>query len=129
MRLRILLPFHVFAEVVHVTRIGVETNAGAFGLLPLRLDCCAALVPGILTYETLAGSTVFVAIDEGVMVKAGREVLVSVRGAVGGSSLAELRDLIEAEYLDINVAEREARSAMARLESGFLRRFAALHYE
>ena len=52
MNLKLLLPFQVFAEKAGVSRIVAETREGAFGLLPHRLDCVAALVPGILIYET-----------------------------------------------------------------------------
>ena len=52
MNLKILLPFQIFAEKTGVTRIVAETREGSFGLLPHRLDCVAALAPGILTYET-----------------------------------------------------------------------------
>ena len=51
MTLKILLPFRIFAVQNAVTRIVAETREGAFGLLPQRLDCVAALEPGILTYE------------------------------------------------------------------------------
>ena len=129
MHLRVLLPFQVFAEKAEVARIVAETRAGSFGLLPQRLDCVAALVPGILTYETASGGEVFLAVDEGVLVKAGREVLVSVRRAVSGSDLDQLHDLVAKQFLDIDASEREARSTMARMESGFLHRFAALHHE
>ena len=52
MHLKILLPFQIFADKPGVTRIVAETLEGSFGLLPHRLDCVAALSPGILTYET-----------------------------------------------------------------------------
>jgi F-type H+-transporting ATPase subunit epsilon len=51
MNLRILLPFGVFAEKADVLRVVADTTDGSYGLLPHRLDCVAALVPGILTYE------------------------------------------------------------------------------
>ena len=65
MNLKVLLPFQVFAEKTGVSRIVAETREGSFGLLPHRLDCVAALVPGILTYETGSEGEVFVAVDVG----------------------------------------------------------------
>ena len=47
MNLKVLLPFQVFAEKTGVLRIVAETREGSFGLLPHRLDCVAALAPGI----------------------------------------------------------------------------------
>ena len=52
MNLKILLPFQILADKAGVSRIVAETREGSFGLLPHRLDCVAALAPGILTYET-----------------------------------------------------------------------------
>lgn len=129
MRLKVLLPFQVFAEETGVSRIVAETAGGSYGLLPHRLDCSAALVPGIFTYETDTGGEAFIAVDQGVMVKAGADVLVSVRRALRGADLGRLRDLVEQEFLALDEQERDMRSAMAKLETGFLRRFANFQHE
>lgn len=124
MNLKLLLPFQVFVDKSDVLRIVAETPQGSFGLLPHRLDCVAALAPGILLYETAADGEVFVAVDEGVLVKTGTEVLVSVRRALVGKDLAKLRELVEKEFSTLDESERSARSVMAKLETGFLNRFA-----
>jgi len=124
MNLKILLPFQIFAEESGVLRIVVETPQGSFGLLRQRLDCVAALAPGILLYETAADGEVFVAVDDGVLIKSGSDVLVSVRRALGGKDLTKLRDLVEEEFSTLDESERSARSVMAKLETGFLNRFA-----
>lgn len=129
MNLKILLPFRIFAEQSGVSRIVAETCEGSFGLLPHRLDCVAALTPGILIYETESDGEVFVAVDEGVLVKTGADVLVSVRRAIGGTDLGKLRDSVEEEFLTLDEREQSVRSVMARLETGFLSRFAAFHHE
>lgn len=129
MHLKILLPFGIFADQPGVSRIVAETRDGSFGLLPRRRDCVAALEAGILMYETKAGGEVFVAIDEGILVKAGRDVLVSVRQALGGTDLGQLRETVERDYLSVDEDAQSVRSAMARLESGFLRRFATFQHE
>ena len=126
MELKILLPFMVFEEKQGVKRIVAETPQGSFGLLPNRLDCVAALAPGILTFETEADGEVFIAIDEGVLVKAGREVLVSVRNAIGGADLGELKKAVELEFVKKGEEEQALRSTLAKLESNFVRRFVAL---
>ena len=87
MTLKVLLPFGIFAEKTGVSRIVAETREGSFGLLPHRLDCVAALTPGILVYETEAEGEVYMAVDEGVLVKSGPDVLVSVRRATDGTDL------------------------------------------
>ena len=126
MNLKVLLPFQIFAEKTGVSRIVAETREGSFGLLPHRLDCVAALAPGILIYETESEGEVFVAVDEGVLVKTGPDVLVSVRRALGGTDLGQLRDAVEQEFLTLDEHEQSVRSVMAKLETGFLRRFASL---
>ena len=129
MNLKVLLPFQIFAEKTGVSRIVAETREGSVGLLPHRLDCVAALVPGVLTYESEADGEVFVAVDEGVLVKTGLDVLVSVRRAMGGTDLRQLRDAVVKEFLTLDEHEQSVRTVMAKLESGFLRRFATFQHE
>jgi len=127
--LKVLLPFQVFVDKTGVTRIVAETREGSFGLLPHRLDCVAALVPGILTYEDEAEGEVYVAVDEGVLVKTGLDVLVSVRNAIGGTDLDQLREAVEREFLNLDEREQSVRSVMAKMESGCIRRLAEFHHE
>ena len=129
MNLKVLLPFQVFAEKTGVSRIVAETREGSFGLLPHRLDCVAALAPGILIYETEAEGEVYVAVDEGVLVKTGPNVLVSVRRAIGGTDLGQLREAVAQEFLTLDEQEQSVRSVMAKLETGLVRRLAAFEHE
>src|SRR5271165_2840054 len=111
------------------SRIVAETREGSFGLLPHRLDCVAGLVPGILIYQTEAGGEVLVAVDEGVLVKTGADVLVSVRRAIAGTDLGQLHAAVAKEFLTLDENEQSVRSAVVKLETGFLRRFAILQHE
>ena len=129
MHLKVLLPFEVFADKTGVSRMVAETLAGSFGLLPHRLDCVAALAPGILTYETEADGEVFVAVDQGVLIKTGLDVLVSVRRALGGKDLGKLRVAVENEFLKLDEQEQNVRSVMAKMETRLLRRLATFQHE
>jgi F-type H+-transporting ATPase subunit epsilon len=129
MNLKVLLPFKIFAEVTGVLRIVATTTEGSCGLLPHRLDCVASLTPGILVFETAAEGEVFMAVDEGVLVKTGSNVRISVRNAIRGMSLDKLHGAIEQEFMNLDEQERRMRSALAKLESGLIRRFATLHHE
>ena len=129
MHLKVLLPFQVFADRIDVSRIVAETREGSFGLLPHRLDCVAALVPGILIYQTEVDGEVLMAVDEGVLVKTGPDVLISVRLAIGGTDLGQLRDAVEKEFLTLDEHEQSVHLVVARLETGFLRRFATFQHE
>ncbi len=126
MNLEVLLPFQVLIAGIRVSRIVAQTHEGAFGLLPHRLDCVAALVPGILVCETESDGEVFVAVDEGVLVKSGANVVVAVRRATRGTDLAQLSALVKKEFLTLNEQTQNMRSVMAKLETGFLLRCAAL---
>lgn len=129
MTLKILLPFQVLLERTHVLRVIVETQLGSYGLLPNRLDCVASITPGILVYETDDDGETFVAVDEGAMVKTGMNVSVSVRNAIVGADLSELREAVKREFLTLNEQEQNVRSVIAKMEGDFVRRIADLHHE
>jgi F-type H+-transporting ATPase subunit epsilon len=129
MTLKILLPFQIFAEKTGVSRIVAETREGSFGLLPHRLDCVAALAPGILTYENQAEGEVFLAVDGGVLVKTGLDVCVSVRNAIAGTDLGQLHEAVSREFLNLNEQEQTTRSVMDKLESDFIRRIVEFQHE
>ena len=127
MNLKVLLPFQIFAEKIGVSRIVAETLGGSFGLLPHRRDCVAALTPGILIFETELEGEVCVAVDEGVLVKTGPDVLVSVRNAIAGTDLGQLREAVEREFLHLNERERSVRSVLVKMEGDLMRRMATFH--
>ncbi|CAN5322701.1 F0F1 ATP synthase subunit epsilon [soil metagenome] len=124
MNLKVLLPFRIFIERTAVSRIVAESRQGSLGLLPHRLDCVATLAPGILIFETEADGEAYVAVDEGVLVKSGPDVLVSVRNAIAGTDLGALREAVQREFLDLDQQERDVRSVLAKMESNLMRRMA-----
>jgi F-type H+-transporting ATPase subunit epsilon len=74
--------------------------------LPHRLDCTAALAPGILSYETEADGEVYLATD-----------------------LDKLHEAVKREFLDVDQQEKNVRSVLAKMESGFIRRFMELQHD
>lgn len=98
------------------------------GLLPHRRDCVAALTPGILLWQTGAAGEVYTAVDEGVLVKTGDDVLVSVRNAVGGTDLGKLHEAVERDFVNLNESEQNVRHALTKLETGLVRRMAEFHH-
>lgn len=122
MHLEILLPFHIFTQETDVRRIVAQTRQGSFGLLPQRLDCVAALTPGILIYENAAQEEIYVAVDLGILVKAGKKVSVSVRRALAGKDLELLRAAVEKEFRTLDQDQQDLRRVMAKLESGLVQR-------
>lgn len=123
MKLKVLLPTEILVDEA-VRKITAEAANGSFCLLPRHIDFVTALVPGLLSFETQKeGQEVFVAVAEGVLVKSGEEVLVSVRNAARGGGLGEMRRLVEEKFMVLDDKEKAARTAMARIEAGFVRRF------
>ena len=127
MHLRVLLPYGIFADQDGVARIVAETRDGSCGLLPRRLDCVAALVPGILVYQCESQPETYVAVDEGVLIKTGREILIAVRRAVGGADIGQLRSAVAREFLQRDAAQKSLRSSLLKIESSLFSRVAALH--
>jgi F-type H+-transporting ATPase subunit epsilon len=121
LKLKILLPYKIFADLHYVSSITAETKEGSFGILPNRLDCVAALVPGIISYKSGTGATNYIAVDEGVLIKTDYEIVVSVRNAIKGTSLEELRESVEKEFKHLDEKEKNVRNVLAKLESGFIR--------
>jgi F-type H+-transporting ATPase subunit epsilon len=97
--------------------------------LPHRRDCIAVVIPSELTFETDAKGIVYVAVDAGILIKAGLDVQISVRRAVIGSDLARLRETVGHEYAIQDQTERDVRHASEKLENGFLRKMVELHHE
>jgi len=129
MKLILLTPTRTLIEA-EVTRVTAEAENGSFCLLPRHVDFVAGLVPGLLSFtEPEAESPRHVAVDEGILVKCGDEVLVSVRRASRGADLEDLERTVAEEFRQIDEHERSARSAMARLEAGALRRLGQLGKE
>lgn len=122
MRLKLLLPSHILIDEP-VQKIIAEGLNGSFCLEPRHVDFVSALKPGVLQFIADNDQEVFVAIDEGILVKCAEEVLVSAYNAVRGEDLETLKDTVEHRFRQLNESERIARSALARLEAGVVRRF------
>ena len=126
MKLKVLLPTEIMVDE-EVTKVTAEAGNGSFCLLPRHIDFVAALAPGLLSFvKADDGSEEFLAVDEGVLVKCGPEVLVSTPKAVRGPELGSLRQTVDRTFKVLTDQERKARSALANLESNFIRRFLKL---
>jgi len=128
MKLKILLPAEVFLSE-EVTKVVAEAENGLFCLMPQHVDFTTALVPGVLSYSTGSGEDSYLAVDIGTLVKKGSDVLVSTRSAFRGPELGHLKDVVIAQFREIDEREKKARTAVARLELDLLRRFMEIRHE
>jgi F-type H+-transporting ATPase subunit epsilon len=128
MRLKVLLPTEILIDR-EVQKVTAEATNGSFCLLPRHIDFVAGLVPGILFFETPEGKEEFIGLDEGILVKAGSEVLVSTQRAVRGPELGLLWKRIREEFETLDDREKKAHSAAARLEADLVRKFMELGHE
>jgi F-type H+-transporting ATPase subunit epsilon len=80
-----------------------------------------------MIYEEEGQSEFYVAVDGGVLVKTGLNVVVSVRNSIGGTNLGKLHEIVEREFLDLDNQEQGVRSVMVKLESTIIKQIAAFH--
>ena len=125
MNLKILIPTEVLVNR-EVTKVIAEAENGNFCLLPHHIDFVAALVPGILSYTTETGTEIFVAVDEGILVKCAQEVLVSTRNGIQGNNLETLKQTVAEQFQILDEKERLTRSALAQFEASMMRHFQEL---
>ncbi len=121
MRLKVFLPMRILVDQ-EVTKVVAEAENGSFGILPKHIDFVAALVPGILSFESAEGEE-FLATDEGVLVKCASDVMVSTRKAVRSKDLGMLKQTVEREFRTLDERERKTRSILAKLEANFAKKF------
>jgi len=128
MKLKVLLPTEVPIEE-EVVKVIAEAEDGSFCLKPKHVDFVAALVPGLLSFETAGGREEFLAVDEGTLVKCGEEVFVSTANVVRGPNLGTLKEALEKQFMIVDDRQKGVRSAVAKLEANLVRKFIELGHE
>lgn len=121
MNLSVFLPTTALLKE-EVNKVKGESTTGEFCLKPKHIDYVTALTPGIFSYVTITGREHFLAMDQGILVKQGNHVTIATRRAVSGE-LGLLFHEIEKMLAENDEREKQNRSAMAKLEIGFLKNF------
>ncbi len=122
MQLTLMTPTGIIAETDAV-KVIAEASNGFFCLLPRHMDFIATLVPGLLTFTNQANTESLYAINHGCLLKINREVRISTFNAIQGKDLASIKSTLEQQFFTLDEQERNAHSALARLEANTLRRF------
>lgn len=122
MHLKILVPTEVFVDT-NIIKVVAEAENGSFCLLPHHIDFVAALVPGILSYTLENKEEIFLAINEGILVKQGGDIFVSTLQAVQDKDLETLQTTVTKKFRTLDEREKLIRSALAKFEATIIRRF------
>jgi F-type H+-transporting ATPase subunit epsilon len=122
MKLTILLPSRTAVDR-EVAKVVAEAPNGFFCLLPRHVDFTTAIVAGIVAFTTPEGEEVFVAVDDGILVKQSATVRISTRNAVTGEALGRLNERVSRQFQNRDARQKRARQAMNRIQAGFVRRF------
>ena len=125
MRLLLSVPTGVVLDVA-ASKVSGESDRGSFTLLPRHADGAMLLRPGLLSYVSEDEEEVFVAVDEGVLVKVGPDVRVAARRAVVAGDLENARTALAEHLVERSEHERRARAALLSLEAEVLRRLGDL---
>lgn len=130
MNLTLLLPEQILLDV-RAAKIGGDAVNGSFVVLPHHIDFVTALVPGILTIQTVSSpdrhpqdtppQPRYLAIDHGILVKRGASVWVSVLQAIQGDDLEHLDQVVEEEFRQMDERQKQTQTALAQLEVSFMR--------
>jgi F-type H+-transporting ATPase subunit epsilon len=125
MKLTIVTPTEVIAEVDPVIHVRAEDATGSFGILPRHADFLTVLTVSVLVYRGEDRRERFVAVRGGVLtVSERRRVEVFTREAVAGDDLRSLeRDVLD-RFRRAAAAEQEAALGLNRLEGALLRHVA-----
>ena len=125
MRVRVRLPGGTLFDGV-AARLNAVAQDGAFGILPNHTDFVTGLVPSVLLVAQTDGVERIFGIDEGLLVKIGHTVEISVRRGVESPDLETLHRTVDEFFEAVEDDERIARSALSRLEANMVRNFAGL---
>ncbi len=127
MRLLVSVPAGVLVDEP-VVKIIAESDFGSFALLPRHADLAALLVPGLLAYHLEDGSEIFMAVDHGLLVKAGEQVRVACQRAVVAGDLGAAEETVRERFKVRTDTEKRARRALVQLEGEILKRVLELRH-
>lgn len=119
--LKIIKPENILVDQ-EVDKVIAEGLDGSFCLKPRHIDFVSALKPGILLYES-KGEEYYMAIDEGILVKCGHDVMVSVLNGIVANNLAGLDKTVRDAFYKSEELNRATEFAMKSMEAELLLHF------
>ena len=126
MELELVTPLEK-THIKGVDKVMAEGPDGMFTILPRHANYATSLSASILSYKA-EDTDGFWGVDEGVLTKTGGKVVASVRQAIKGASLDDLKAQIEKEFKMLDDEEKKARTALASLQLNISKMIAELRH-
>lgn len=114
MNLKIITPLETF-YLENITKIQAEGTEGYFAILPKHADYVSSIITSIFSFEK-NGKKEFFAVDSGILVKYGDNVDFSVRNAIKGQNLIDLKKQMELTFKEMEEDDKKTKTALASLE-------------
>ncbi len=119
MNLSIITPLEIF-NLENVSKIKAEGLEGHFTILPKHADYVSSIVASIFSFEQ-NGKEYFFAVDSGILVKCGNNVNFSIRHAIKGDNLHDLKIQMDKYFKEMDEEEKKTKTALASLEGNIAR--------
>lgn len=103
-----------------------EAENGAFGILPKHADFVTSLLPSVLIVTEADGNERFFGLEQGLLVKQAAQVDIVARRGLEGNDLLHLAEQMQLAFDAADEEERDARTALAKLELGMAKQFREL---
>jgi F-type H+-transporting ATPase subunit epsilon len=124
MLMRVFSPTETLLEK-EVEKVTFQALDGAHTFLPKHADYFSILTPDVVVYES-GGQKSYIACNQGVILKQGEAVFLSVRSALFNNDLKSLVQQMRVEFKKQEEERKETNAVMARLEAGLTRGFMKL---
>ncbi|MBR2141239.1 MAG: hypothetical protein IJ853_02685 [Rickettsiales bacterium] len=129
LNLRIYIPDKLFLEEV-VVKVSVLGKEGFYTILPNHLDYVSSFEDGIIFFKKQTEENVFIGVNQGVLVKCGREIQVSTFNAVyGGNTIEELKNVLKSSIKRENELisiEKKIKTSLKNIEFELFRKIKTL---
>jgi len=122
MRLQIVTPLAVEADLADIASVRADDRTGSFMILPHHADFITVLAITVVEWFTATGEKGHIAVRGGILrVEGGDLVQIATRQAVSGPTLEKLGTAVLDQLRDEAETEAKTRVAATRLHMGLIR--------
>ncbi|MDR2077443.1 MAG: hypothetical protein LBP39_00580 [Rickettsiales bacterium] len=95
LNLRVYIPQKLFLEE-KIVKMHISGEEGNYTILPRHIDYLSSFSRSTMDFEKLDGEKIYLWLNQGILVKCGREIQISAFSAInGGNSKPNLKKLME----------------------------------